>query len=160
MTLARQSRLGRSVLLIALCASAVAGCMREKDRLDEEVRQLCAKDGGIKVYEEVEMPAASFDEFGVAKFLDATEMRPLGNRFDLYEETKYFKKGSPSLRREHAKIVRSADGKLLGESTSYHRVGGDFPGPWHDSSFACPANVGTAKLKQSVFRIQRTVSRP
>ena len=134
--------------------------MREKDRLDEEVRQLCAKDGGIKVYEEVTMPAVNFDEFGVAKFLDATEVKPLGNRFELYEETKYLQKGTPSLRREHAKILRSADNKLLGESTSYHRVGGDFPGPWHDSSFACPANVGTAKLKQSVFRVQRTVSQP
>jgi len=131
--------------------------MREKDRLDEEVRRLCAKDGGINVYEEVKMPATMFDQFGVVRFPDATDMRPLGSRFVLYEDTKYLRKGNPSLRREYAKIVRNSDGKVLGELTSYHRVGGDFPGPWHASTFVCPINADTARLKQSVFRIERVV---
>ncbi len=134
--------------------------MREKDRLDEEVRSLCAKDGGIKVYEAVKMPATMFDEFGVVVVPDTTEKRPLGSRYILEEDTKYYRQGNPSLRREHAKIIRSSDGKVLGEFTSYHRVGGDLPGPWHASTFVCPPNIGTATLKQSVFQIETMTSRP
>jgi hypothetical protein len=134
--------------------------MREKDRLDEDVRSLCAKDGGIKIYEEVKMPATMFDQFGVMVAPDATEKRPLGSRYVLEEDTKYYRKGNPSLRREHAKIIRSSDSKVLGEFTSYHRVGGDLPGPWHDSTFVCPPNIGTATLKQSVFQIEKIASRP
>ena len=130
--------------------------MREKDRLDEEVRQLCAKDGGIKVFEQVRMPPEMFDTFGVIVFHDATDKQPLGGRFALEEETKYYRKGNPSLRREHAKIIRTSDRRVLGEFTSYHRVGGDLPGPWHDSTFACPPDIGTASLKRSVFQVERT----
>lgn len=146
----------RSLVCAALCTIAVAGCMREKDRLDEEVRQLCAKDGGIKVYEQIKLPPELFDNFGVVTLPDATNKRPLGSRFVLEEETKYYRTGSPSLRREHAKIIRSSDARVLGEFTSYHRVGGDLPGPWHDSTFVCPPNIGTASLKRSVFQIERT----
>lgn len=128
--------------------------MREKDRLDEEVRQLCASDGGIKVYEQITMPPEMFDKFGVIAFPDATDSKPLGSRFVLEEDTKYYKDGKPSLRREHAKIIRSSDGRVLGEFTSYHRVGGDLPGPWHDSSFVCPLDIGTASLKRSIFQIE------
>lgn len=150
----------QSLLCSALCASVLSGCMREKDRLDAEVRGLCAKDGGIKVYEEVKMPATMFDQFGVLVVPDSTEKRPLGSGFILSEETKYYRKGNPSLRREHAKITRDSDGKLLGEFTSYHRVGGDWPGPWHDSSFACPPNIGTATLKRLVFQRATMASHP
>jgi hypothetical protein len=152
--------LKRSLLCAALCTSAVGGCTRVKDRLDEEVRQLCAKDGGIKVYEAVKMPATMFDELGVVIVPDATEKRPLGSRYILEEDTKYYRKGNPSLRREHAEIIRSSDHKVLGEFTSYHRVGGDWPGPWHDSTFVCPPNIGTATLKRSVFQIETMASRP
>ena len=144
----------RYLMYAALCASAIGGCVREKDRLDEEVRRLCAKDGGVKVYEEVKMPAAMFDQFGVVVVSDATEKRPLGSRYVLEEETKYYRKGKPSLRMERARIIRSADGKVLGEFASYHRVGGDLLGPWHDSTFVCPLGIGTASLKKSVFRIE------
>ena len=133
--------------------------MREKDRLDEEVRQLCAKDGGIKVYEQVTMPPEMFDKFGVIILPDATDTQPLGSQFVLEEETKFYRTGSPSLRREHAKIIRNSDRRVLGEFTSYHRVGGDLIGPWHDSTFACPPDIGTASLKRSVFQVERTKDR-
>ncbi len=42
------SRIGLLLLMLLL-----AGC--EKDRLDEQVKVLCAKDGGVKVYETVQV---------------------------------------------------------------------------------------------------------
>ena len=145
----------RPVLCAVLCASAVGGCIRDKDQLDAEALRLCAKDGGIKVYEQIEMPPEMFDRFGVIILSDATDVKPLGSRFELKEDTKYYRNGNPSLRREHAKIIRASDGRVLGEVTTYHRVGGDWPGPWHDSTFVCPPNIGTASLKRSVFQMRR-----
>lgn len=40
----------------------LAGC--EKARLDAQVKELCAKDGGIKVYETVKLPADRFNQWG------------------------------------------------------------------------------------------------
>ena len=147
------------VIAGAIFTIVVGGCSREKDLLDEEARKLCAKDGGVKVYEVVKMPVKMFDQLGVVTFPDATEKRPLGTGYVLEEDTKYYRKGNPSLRSEYAKIIRSADGKTLGEFRSYHRVGGDWPGPWHESTFACPPNMGTSILKQSVFQVETTASR-
>jgi len=45
--------------LITACASGPS-----KGQLDEEVRRLCAIDGGIKVYESVRLPAERFDKYG------------------------------------------------------------------------------------------------
>ena len=40
----------------------------EKAVLDRQVRELCAKDGGIKVYETVKLPAEKFNEWGRPSF--------------------------------------------------------------------------------------------
>lgn len=156
----RKAKHKRILIFIAAIFSVNLGCTVEKDRLDAKLRQLCAKDGGLKVYEKVELPPDMFDKFGVVTFPDATEKRPLGSDFILHEHTEYYRTGNPSLRRVHAKILRSADGRLLGEVTSYHRVGGDFPGPWHESSLACPHGVETATLKRSIFVIMKMRDKP
>jgi hypothetical protein len=55
--------------------------------------------------------------------------------------------------RIHYQVLRRADGKLLGETTLYLRIGGDLPGPWHHSSFDCPdANkAGDVTLISHIF---------
>ena len=49
--------------------------------------------------------------------------------------------GSPTIKRFHFKVVRSVDQKVLGESISYSRIGGDLPTFAHPSSYICPENV-------------------
>ena len=48
--------------------------------------------------------------------------------------------------RDLTKIIRKYDEKLLGEWVSYHRGGGEFPGPWIPTSFSCPAIKNTSPL--------------
>jgi hypothetical protein len=142
-----QHRIARAVLTFLLVIIS-SGCTTEKDRLDAEVRRLCALDGGVKIYETVVIAPERFDEFGSVHVPDITYAKP-GNEYYYERNTEYLVRGNPELLRSHTKLVRRADAKLLGEAISYARRGGDLPGPWHPSSFRCPQDVDIAK---KVFR--------
>ena len=126
-------------------------CAREKDRLDAEVRRLCARDGGVKVYEKVILSADEFNRFGVPSIPSKEKMRPEDNYY--YERhVEYLQGGNPELLRSQHLLKRRKDGKVLGESVRYTRRGGDLPGPWHESSFSCP-NIGAQPpLEKLVFQ--------
>jgi hypothetical protein len=142
-------RIGLLLLMLML-----AGC--EKHRLDEQVKELCAKDGGVKVYETVKLPKESFTEYGDLKFYRATKGEDaLGPDYIFVSEITEIKSGNPNLKRVAFGIVRRSDGVTLGESVSYSRGGGDLPGPWHSSSFKCPdREVGEGFLMRGVFQPQ------
>lgn len=144
-----------SMLTVALFVAMsvyLMGC--EKWHLDDEVRQLCAKDGGIKVYETVRLPAEKFNQWGQINFYDPTQGdNTLGSDYLFKHEIHYYRRGNPEMSREHYQILRRSDGKLLGETILYGRGGGDIPGPWHDSSFSCPEplEAGPNALLKNVF---------
>lgn len=149
-------RLSRWLLAAAMFWGVVllSGC--EKARLDEQVRELCAKDGGIKVYEVVKLPAQEFDQWGVIKFYRPTQgENALGPDYLFQHDTVFYKRGNPQMYRSHFRILRRADRKLLGETVVYGRGGGDFPLPlpMHGSSFHCPdPNVaGEVQLLKQIF---------
>ena len=146
--------------LTALSSFAFAGVLLlsgcEKARLDEQVRQLCAKDGGIKIYETVVLPPDQFDKWGMVTFYKPTQgEKALGQDYLFEHDVYFYKTGNPQMSRDRYRIVRRSDGKLLGEATIYGRGGGDGPVPLpiHDSSFHCPSTseVGDVKLIQRVF---------
>ena len=141
----------RYLMYAAFCASAIGGCVREKDRLDEEVRLLCAKDGGIKINERVGLTADRFDESGFINFYRRMSNEPLGPEYIFESRVDYYRRGNPEMWRNYYRVIRRLDGKILGESVSYSRRGGDLPGPWHDSSFGCPTHTGDAALLSEVF---------
>ena len=115
-----------TILLAA--AFLLAGC--EKARLDQQVKELCVKDGGIKVYETVKLPAERFDQWGMVKPYDPTQKEnALGVEY-LYRH----------------QVFRRSDGKLLGETISYGRGGGDMPGPWEPSSYHCPPTSESSEI--------------
>ena len=126
----------------------VAGC--EKSRLDARVRELCSRDGGIKVFETVALPLNRFDKWGNFP-LPAREYAKPSDEYFYVLETEYLKTGKPDLLRTRMTVVRRADGKVLGESIRYTRRGGDMPGPWHESSFGCPDLAAHRSLEKSVF---------
>ena len=131
--------------------------------LDDEVKRLCAVDGGTRVCEEVPLPTSEFNECCTPKYWysyrgnsrnritdDATIIeRPMGPNHTWEWEVRHLKKGNPSMSRSQAKIIRNSDGKVMGESISYGRGGGDLPGPWHGSSFRCPSDA--PDLLKAVF---------
>jgi hypothetical protein len=117
-----------ALLILATSSMALSGC--EKDRLDEQVRELCAKDGGVKVYETVSLSAESFESDGRLKFFrPSLGEAALGSDYLYKKSTHYFRKGDPVMFKSHYQIIRKQDGKLLGEAVFYSRGGGDLPGP-------------------------------
>lgn len=115
----------------------LTGC--EKARLDQQVKELCAKDGGIKVYETVKLPPVKYDEYARNNWIFPNKAQAkLTDDFFTETDRYYYKKGNPEMSRRQYRIIRHSDGKVLGESISYGRGGGDMPGPWHDSSYQCP----------------------
>lgn len=138
--------------MLAVALLAMPGC--QKIRLDQQVKELCAKDGGVKVYETVKLPAEKFDKYGVVKIPSRQDTKPEDEYF--YEwRVHIYVEGNPSVRRDHFLVIRRSDSKLLGEAISYARRGGDMPGPWHPSSFRCPEDSGNSILQQRIFTRSR-----
>lgn len=139
-----------ALLMLPLSTACSSGPIGQA-ALDDEVRRLCAIDGGIKVYETVKLPGGKFDKWGHINVQSKNYAKATD---EYYSETniQYFQKGNPSLERANVKIVRQNDEKVLGESIRYGRGGGDLPGPWHGSSFDCPSiSEAEGKLESSIF---------
>jgi hypothetical protein len=127
-----------TLLLTIIALPLLSACWTpQKTYWDAEVYRLCAIDGGIKVYETVTLPANRFDEYGNVKIKSKKLAKPTDEYYLEFEEV-YLKKGSPRLIRFNTQVIRAIDGKVMGESIRYARSGGDFPGPWHETSFDCP----------------------
>jgi len=106
---------------------------------DWQVEKLCAKDGGVKVYETVKLPAEEYDQYAKRNWiLPHITQEKSADKYYYEVDYHHYRKGNPQMTRRQAKIIRRSDGKTLGESISYSRGGGDLPGPWHESSFICP----------------------
>lgn len=128
-----------------------------KWRADGLVDELCAKDGGIKVYETVTLPAEMFNKWGQFEIPDEKAAKETDEYFRTWEITNIVGKRETSefneliVYRHHFKFHRKRDQKLLGELISYARRGGDPIGPWHPSSYACPNKVGDIQAVTKIF---------
>ena len=128
--------------IVSACASGPS-----KDELDAEVKRLCAIDGGVKVYETVKLPPDKFNQYGQINFYKPTQgENALGSKYIYRSDDYYYYQGDPTMVRYRHQVIRRSDGRLLGESTSYGRGGGDLPGPWESSSFHCPPTSESSEI--------------
>jgi len=124
-----------------------------KAHYDRQVREMCARDGGVRVYETVKLPAEKFDELKRRNFVlpPSSAVNPSD---EFYEESEdhYYRQGYLNMLRIQHRIIRRSDRKVLGDSIRYGRSGGDLPGPWHHSSFMCPDPVGQpSRFEAAIF---------
>jgi hypothetical protein len=134
------------------CAGYVPG---NKADWDARIRQMCERDGGVTVYERVELTREEF------KRLRGVELAlPLPVEADGANDSPYFQRrietklneSNPEVIRAETQVIRQSDGKLLGRSIRYWRRGGDFPtGIAHDTSFICPER---ADLTPQIFIVK------
>lgn len=120
----------------------------EKWLADRQVRELCAKDGGVKVFEKVKLPAESFDKWGNVNIPNKRYAK-VADEYYFESEDQNVQRGNPKILRMTTRMIRRSDGKILGESVRYARSGGDLPGPWHGTSFGCPELP--MNLESSIF---------
>ena len=156
----------RSIVAITLAAIlllTLVGC--ERWALDRQMEELCKKDGGIKVYEAVILPATFYVQHGELRSgpnmpvaQDAWFVRiGLDDNYRLYvhderivgKEARH-DRGEGSLNRVHEAIYRWPEKRLLGEAVWYARNGGDwFTLGFQPSGKSCPHF--TRGLAQSIF---------
>ncbi len=147
------------VLLLIVFLLTLGFYEARKAYWDYQVREMCAKDGGIKIYETVNLPPEKFNEWGQVNFYRPTQKeQALGSEYQFKENITALKTGDLELLRYHYEVIRRADLKLLSQTVSYQRGGGDLPGPWQSSAFTCPAiNVAgpNALLMNTFLREQK-----
>lgn len=137
-----ESSLAQGLVMVGAMAT-LAGLLwlaqGETWQADKQVRELCAKDGGVRVYETVTLPADKFNQWGQINFYRPDQGEDaLGSEYMFRQDIHYYQKGGPVVSRTHYQVIRRSDYTLLGETVFYGRGGGDMPGPWHDSSYVCP----------------------
>lgn len=153
------ARLMRGVVA-AVALGGLVGCPRWS--LDRQMEEMCRKDGGLHVYEKVTLPASEFSNVGQPLAKYGSSAKSFEDR--LGPDYRYIvdrtvvaghadadpERGQGLVTRIHERVVRRADGKLLGESVWYSRGGGDFiTFGFHPSGSHCPKT--RASLINSIF---------
>jgi hypothetical protein len=115
-----------------------------KWRADRLVDNLCAKDGGVKVFERAILQKRYFNKFVQPQIPDK-KYATAADKFystwatkDIYGNSNSSHYSSLVIFRSEHDYFRKSDGKLLGEIIIYVRRGGDPIGPWHASHYMCP----------------------
>lgn len=118
---------------------------------DAKVRELCARDGGIKVYETVQLPAEQFDKYGNIGVSSKKYAKATDQYYYVIDE-RIIRNNDPRIIRYATRIMRRVDDKILGIAIRYGRGGGDLPGPWAASTYDCPSiENAEGKLEPSIF---------
>ena len=127
-------------------------------RWDSRVRELCARDGGVTVFETISVSPEEFAALpttgGLTAIPTQSAMGPKAPAFFTSTET-VVSNGNPRVTRQEHLVKRSSDGKVIGRIVSYSRVGGDIPTIAHPSSFHCPDYKKLTADQAQFFQVER-----
>lgn len=129
-----------------------------KRQADQQVDALCAKDGGVQVYETVTLLKERFNTLGQPQVPDKDYAKLTDEYFSTWVSNDI--RGNSNAGTSDALVIfrgesiyfRRSDGKILGRLITYARRGGDPIGPWHPSHYSCPSQIN---LLSKIF-IKRT----
>jgi hypothetical protein len=141
-----------AVTLLCACTAYVPG---RKSYWDEQVSQMCQKDGGVTVYETVFLNEDEYRRLGGTSHglpIPASENDRPSYPYIREQTLTRIREANPEVVRTEEVIKRRADQKVLARSVRYSRRGGDIPtGIAHHTSFTCPADI---QLSTHVFKIK------
>lgn len=135
-------------------------CEANKAYWDYKVMQWCERDGGVTVYEKVNLTKEEYERNDGKN----GAIRVPAKISHEYEKYKFFKKSNdteirkyrPRVVRYEYDVYRKLDDKLLGKMVTYGRIGGDFPtGISAGSSFTC-ADIKSISLdiEKRIFTVE------
>jgi hypothetical protein len=144
---------------VVLFLLGIVFCEINKAYWNHQVRLMCEKDGGVTVYEHIELTQDEFNLLGGFNGYIRAPVEKYAKKFDLYISTSVHDQIhdiNPYVYRSKITIFRRSDKKNLGEEISYSRVGGDFPtGIMHESSFSCGDMEGfNVNITKSIFSVK------
>ncbi len=125
-----------------------------KWRADAQVKELCAKDGGVKVYEITNEQLIELTDFNNEDRIPI-KVNTVPDTLYYYEsESKILNRFYLEVARTEYRLVQKEPYKILAASVFYSRRGGDPIGPWHHSSFSCPNPRNSIDMLSVVFKKQ------
>jgi hypothetical protein len=147
--------LGPVLLLIVV----FSGCELNKAYWDYQVTKMCKKDGGVTVYEKVDISKKENTElFNILGDLKLPHEKYKKNLPYYYTYSNYYiRSKNPSVLRGETAVISSSTGRSLGKEIVYTRSNGDF---WIDysfpSSFSCKSinEFRKQSLLDEIFHIQ------
>lgn len=125
---------------------------------DHRVRELCKKDGGVDVVEQVRLTVDDYRRLGGAYGeIPVPERRSAPNTAEFVSDTErhLIREGSPTVWRTEATVHAIRTNRTLARYVNYSRSGGDFPSFAHPSSFSC--DQGRGSISKKVFLIEGSV---
>ena len=167
-----RSIIGMLFLSIIACFLSYAGVIKLRVFLtDWEVNRLCAKEGGIHIYEKVYLPSGYSDYLPGAYLDDRSRQinrmaikKIFGRSFDCSVSSEYpiyaidgsqtpvGKSSNPILYKYRDYVMRCGDGKILGEFIKCGRWGGHvIPLPVPDDAYVCKVPGDRLTMLETVF---------
>jgi len=146
-------------LALMLCAISLTSCATPSQVYwDHKVKELCEKDGGVTVYEKMEISKKSYPNIKVNSngysILPSESMATTDDPFYLSYHTSIIHESEPRVDRTETSIVRASDKKILSTIVTYGRGGGDLIVIDHPSHFSCGSDENAFKKFNSALIIK------
>lgn len=144
------------VIVLAGCAGYVPG---RQAYWDEQVKEMCARDGGVRIFEKLHIKRSNVRYLGKIDGRIGISIKRLAHPdAPAYSELQvtYLHDANPQVTRNESTIIRRIDGTVVARWVVYARFGGDFPSPSHGSSFSCPDLYEITEDLQRLFVIEET----
>jgi hypothetical protein len=150
------------ICIVTIFSSLLAACYSpSKIYWGHKINQLCAKEGGVKIYEKVALSKEEYDALPKNNGLVSVPIKELANENQGYyseDKTIILNESNPNIRRVDTFIERKSDNKKIAQYTTFHRVGGDIPtGIGHPSSYTCPDPVRILEEISKVFYVRTDI---
>ena len=146
------------VALIALLILAIGFYEGRKAYWDSNVREMCEKDGGVKIFEKLRISKADIDLLGRVDGKIGVPIKALAHpNAPAYAELKItdLREWNPRVSRSESTIVRREDQAVVAKSVVYARSGGDFPtGLSEGTAFVCPDLKAITSDLQRLFIVE------
>ena len=145
------------VVLIGLVVLVFIYTELNKAYWDYRVKQMCEKDGGVEIFEHIDVTAEEFSKlpklgkgigFRSKKFAVPSDIIFSENR-DLILHSHF-----PRVEYSEITIKQLTDKKIIARYITAARVGGDFPSLAHSSSYRCPSSVALGFEIKKIFKIK------
>lgn len=109
---------------------------------DYRVTEMCAKDGGVKISEIIDVDKSTYEslknKFGQIDIPSKDDPRSIGSIAVHSYTDVYIRRSDPEVRRSELAVTKASSGVVVAKSTTYSRVGGDLL-VLHPSYFSCPS---------------------
>lgn len=143
------------LIIIVILLLVILYYQGRKAYWDQQVDEMCEKDGGIKIYESIVLEESEYNQYkdkygnlSIPRVDKAPENIQYVHRYD----TEFIHNSDPIVRRDEFVVLRRYDNKVIGKQISYSRVGGDFFPIDTNSFYTCPKvnkNLFDAVLKEN-----------